>query len=1194
MSHVKSVLSSLRHKISTSKNELTESLSRNGEKNYRGGSEKDVAQIISEEQEWSSSEEDAADFPHHGQTAKSLDEFLDNDDPPEVKQLYGKLPLMQSQDEAPVNHIWHTQWTPLTVVDPSHIGKEVAFRARVHVVRHMSAKLAFVVFREQTTTIQGVLRAVEGGISENMVRWAEHIRTGSIVTVKALVKEPEQTVKSTSTQHAELDIQTMHVVSARENPVPFSVYEADAATEGHSLADRVRLSNRVLDLRTPSAQAIFRVQSSVCRTFRNYLEDQGFLEIHTPKLQGGATEGGADVFKVNYFGRPAFLAQSPQLAKQMCISADFGKVFEVGPVFRAENSNTPRHMTEYTGLDLEMAIDRHYHEAMWLIDATLKEIFKTLYVRNRKDIDTLKQHFPHDDLIWLDETLRLTFADGVKLLNDSGWTNDDGSQQSEYEDLPTRGERRLGELVKEKYNTDYYILDKFPTAARPFYTMLDSENGRVTNSFDFMVRGQEILSGGQRVHDYKLLKERMETWGMNPDDLKEYMQAFEWVAPPHAGAGIGLERLVSLILDLGNLRYATLFPRDPKSFPAKPVSQLRHPEDNTLNRRKGRLPPLENLVANYGDATNTSWMDERFQIWRDEKTGAAIAYVPSHDRAICPGNPLCDPRQLEDVISAFLTWLRKETKLRPLFILVGKEVEDVLGDNLGWRSFTNVAEQRVNLANNEHLNIDADVDRKIRHATKEGVKVTDYGSEVPDKLREKVEERIKEWQTSRQGPQVHLSEITPFRDSLHRQYFIAQDGDGKIHSLVVLAQLAPRYGTQVKWALDFPGAANGSIESTVLTALKAAADAGYKSCTFGAGATPKLSSGHNVGGAKEATLNSLYQTLAARFNLDRKTGFRAKFNTLDDALYLCYPPRGLGPKGAQAIVDFFQGGASGNLGSLILKYLLSSPSKFNVTVLTRESSTSKFPSTVTVSKVADDYPAAQLVEAFKGIDVVISAISMMGMHEQYKFIDACLAAKVKRYIPTEYGLDDLPDWLVELRPMFRIKHDVRDYLVSKEKDGLDWTCIVCNVFFEMGVQSGFFQLFWPDKKAVLIDGGETKWVATTLDTVAVAVVKAIEKDEATRNKLLLIQDFRTSQKEILDAIEEKTGKWNVENVAYDEWLEEAKEKVRNGDDGALSKLTFGSVLPGSEWEKREEFANDLLELPTKSFKQVMESVLQGV
>ncbi|KAJ9636602.1 aspartate--tRNA ligase dps1 [Knufia peltigerae] len=908
MAEVKSIISSLRDKVSTHKHGLSETIRRRGDKEYRGGAEKDVVRIIQEKEHWSSSEEDDSDVSYHGLRAKGLDEFLDNSDPPEIKERYGKLPLMQSQDEAPENDLWKNQWTSLKNVGSDYIGQEITFRARVHVVRHMSAKLAFVIFREQTTTIQGVLRAVDGGVSENMVRWAEHIRTGTIVIAKVTVKRPEQTVKGTSIHEAELDIQKMHVVSARTVPIPFSVYEADAATDGHSITDRIRLSNRVLDLRTPSAQAIFRIQSSVCRTFRIYLEDHGFLEIHTPKLQGGATEGGADVFKLNYFGRPAFLAQSPQLAKQMCISADFAKVFEIGPVFRAENSNTPRHMTEYTGLDLEMAIDRHYHEAMWLIDATLKEIFKTLYERNRNDIDTLKHHFPHDDLVWLEETPRITFAEGAKLLNDSGWTNDDGSRQSELEDLSTRAERRLGELVKEEYHTDYYILDKFPASARPFYTMHDPKNDQVTNSFDFMVRGQEILSGGQRIHDYALLKERMESQGMDAKDLQEYLEAFEWVAPPHAGAGIGLERLVSLILDLGNLRYASLFPRDPKSFPAKPQSSLRHPEDTTLHRPKGHLQPLENLVANYGDATNTSWMDERFQIWRDDKTGAAIAYVPAHDRAICPGNPLCDPRQLEDVISAFLTWLRRETHLRPLFILVNKEVEEVLGNKLGWRSFTNVAEQRVNLANNEHLNLDGDVERKIRHAEKEGVKAADYGSEVPGDLREKVEERIKEWQDKREGPQVHLSEITPFKDASHRQYFIAQDESGKVHSLVVLAQLAPRYGVQIKWALDFPGAENGSVEMTVQTALKAAADSGYKSCTFGAGATTTLTSGHNIGGAKGATLNSLYQTLAAKFNLDRKTGFRAKFNTLEDALYLCYPPRGLGPKGAQAIVEFFQEG----------------------------------------------------------------------------------------------------------------------------------------------------------------------------------------------------------------------------------------------------------------------------------------------
>jgi len=284
-------------------------------------------------------------------------------------------------------------------------------------------------------------------------------------------------------------------------------------------------------------------------------------------------------------------------------------------------------------------------------------------------------------------------------------------------------------------------------------------------------------------------------------------------------------------------------------------------------------------------------------------------------------------------------------------------------------------------------------------------------------------------------------------------------------------------------------------------------------------------------------------------------------------------------------------GAAGNLGSLILKHLLSSPSGFSVSVLSRESSTAQFPPSVTISRIGDDYPSSQLVEAFQNIDVVISAISMAGMHHQYKFIDAAVAAKVQRYIPTEYGLDDLPDWLVDLRPMFRIKHDVRDYLVAKEKEGLEWTCIVCNVFFEMGVTSGFFQFDWAAKKALLVGGGETKWVATTLDTVAVAVVRAIEKPQVTKNKLLLIQDFRTSQREILDAVQKKTGEWQVEEEEYEKWSEDAKQQVRTGDDSALSKLTFATVLTGSEWEGRPEFGNHLLGLSPKTFQEAIASAL---
>ena len=483
-----------------------------------------------------------------------------------------------------------------------------------------------------------------------------------------------------------------------------------------------------------------------------------------------------------------------------------------------------------------MAINAHYHECMRMVDKTLKHIFQGIYERFRPELEVAKQHFPHEDLVWHDDTTTLRFAEGIRLLQESGWKNDDGSPPSEYEDLPTKAEKRLGELVKEKYHTDYYILDKFPTSARPFYTMLDPTDDRVTNSFDFFVRGQEILSGGQRIHDAAVLIERLKMQNMDPLSFKEYIDGFRWVAPPHAGAGIGLERLVSLILGLGNVRYAALFSRDPKSFPTDPPgAKLRHPEDNTLHRTKGCLPPLENLIANYGDATNTSWMDERFEVWRDTDTGAAIAFVQVHTHAIIAGNPLCDVKQYTDVIGTFLRWLKSATHLKPIFVLVGQEVEEVLGTEFGWKSLSCTAEQRVDLTHDGHTT-DKEVDRKIRHAKSVGVKVIDLGHSVPsDDVQERCNARIKEWQENRQGVQVHLSEITSWKDLAHRHYLYAEDKEGNICALVVLAQLAPRYGVQVKWALDFPNAPNGAIEYVTQVAMDAAKADGNERLTFGGG-----------------------------------------------------------------------------------------------------------------------------------------------------------------------------------------------------------------------------------------------------------------------------------------------------------------------------------------------------------------------
>ncbi|KAF7585907.1 hypothetical protein BBP40_009870 [Aspergillus hancockii] len=841
----------------------------------------------------------------------------------EMRARYGELPLLQSRTRP------RELRTGFEDISADSVGKEVFFTARLHIIRRMSAKLVFLVFRQQLYTFQGVLHETPGKSSIAMIQWVEHLRVGSIVQVRGTVQAPEVPVLGCTIHDVELSIDAIHVIVRREEPVPFSVYEAEIQTpeeervEGRRshIPDRTRLTNRLLDLRTPTSQSIFRIQSAVGNLFRAALDEQRFIEIHTPKLQGAATESGASVFDVNYFGREAFLAQSPQLAKQMAIAADFGRVYEIGAVFRAENSNTHRHLTEYTGLDIEMAIEEHYHEMLEVLDAVIKNILQGVYGRFRREVETVKQQFPSEDVVWLEETPIIRFTDGIKLLNDSGWRDEEGNLLRDDEDLHTRDEIRLGELVKEKYGTDYYILDKFPISARPFYTMPDPDDNRFTNSFDIFIRGQEIVSGGQRIHDPQMLEENMRRVGIDPDTMEEYMEGFRWGAPPHAGAGVGLERFLMLLLKLGNIRLASLFYRDPKSFPAKPpTQQLRHPDSSTVEPswvrdRKGHLAPdeshlqpLEHLIANYGDATSTSWGDDRFKIWRDMATGAAVSYVPSSNNyAVIPGNPLCDSRQYNRVITQFLQWLRRETKYKPIWLLCSPEVEAVLGEKLGWRSLSCIAEERVDPSRNQAAS-DGEIARKIRHSKNEGVKLVsmNQGEMVPDNIREKIDRRIQDWLANRKGTQVHLSEIQPWRDHSHRWYFYAVDKEGTICAFVALATLAPSWGMQVKYSFDFPGSPNGVIEHIVTHAIQTASQSGVKSLTFGAGATTTLTPGHNMHGAKIKMLQHTYEALAKQFHLVRKSEFRAKLGAQDDPLYIAYPPHGMGSKGIRAVLHFFE------------------------------------------------------------------------------------------------------------------------------------------------------------------------------------------------------------------------------------------------------------------------------------------------
>ncbi|KAI7775619.1 aspartyl-trna synthetase [Diaporthe eres] len=805
----------------------------------------------------------------------------------ERRKLEDQLAMQEEDEETRARYGWVMEAKELlTIREVTELseGAEVTFRARIHHQRNVSKHLDFLLFRDQTHSIQGVLQHD----TSHFVKWVQRLEPESLVQVTGTLQAPPEPVRSATHKDLEVKIYSVHVVNAAHD-LPFDNYEPPETTQA-------RLSNRILDLRHPSNQALFRIRAMVTRKFRDVLDRDGFIEIQTPKLQPAATESGAEVFKVNYFGRRAFLAQSPQLAKQMTVSADFGKVYEIGPVFRAENSNTKRHLAEYTGLDIEMAIQKDYYEVIREVDSFLKEVFRTL--QSMPELEIVRQRWPSEDLIWLEETPIIPFTEGLQMLRDDGI-------DVEEEDLSTRNEIRLGELVKEKYKTDYYVLDKFPANARPFYTHKDATDPKWTNSFDMFIRGQEICSGGQRIHDAARLRENMRQIGMSEDGMEHYLAAFDLGAPPHAGAGLGLERILAWTLQLVDVRYATLYHRDPKSMPERNI-RLAHPDCDTKHvKLEGAEYPLEKLIANYGDATNTSWLDDRFEIWRHPTTGAAVGYVRKDNKfAMVTGDPLCDPSQSAEVAKAFVKFVEKDLKLTPIWMLVSESVQDVLGRSLGWRTLTCVEEQRVDA--DKHAA--GPQGREARKVEREGIDIDELR---PDEdFMRRTDAAIEQWMEKRKGKkQVHLTEIRPWVDTEHRRYFAAQKDvveDGKkvkkVMAVVILAQLAPRHGWQVKWALDFPGTPSGVIEATIQTALAAL----NGPVTFGAGVSDKLLPGAHLGGVRAKFLAKTYDTIIKSLRLNKKSEFREKFGAYGEPVYICYPRMGLGVRDFKHIIQFFE------------------------------------------------------------------------------------------------------------------------------------------------------------------------------------------------------------------------------------------------------------------------------------------------
>ena len=314
-----------------------------------------------------------------------------------------------------------------------------------------------------------------------------------------------------------------------------------------------QLDHRTIALRRPEIRAIFKVQNEIEQGFRDYLRSKNFEQIHTAKIIDSSTEGGSEMFTVNYFDRRSFLAQSPQFYKQMMVGAGFERVYEIGHAYRAELHNTWRHLNEYVSLDVEMGFIKDEFELMDLEEGFLDYLFKHLNKVCKKELEMYKVELPNEVKI-----PRITLEEAHKILLEKY------NKKSPIGNIDAKGEELICDYVKKEYGTEFVFLTKYPVAKRPMYTMPDDEDKTLTKSFDLIYDGLEITTGGQRINDYEMLKENIIKFGLNPEDFDFYLDTFKYGMPPHGGFAIGLERLTMKILKLSNIREATLVPRDMK------------------------------------------------------------------------------------------------------------------------------------------------------------------------------------------------------------------------------------------------------------------------------------------------------------------------------------------------------------------------------------------------------------------------------------------------------------------------------------------------------------------------------------------------------------------------------------------------------------------------------------------------------
>ncbi|ELZ27134.1 aspartyl-tRNA ligase [Halogeometricum pallidum JCM 14848] len=416
-------------------------------------------------------------------------------------------------------------------------GDSVTVAGWVHEVRDLGG-IAFLILRDKSGKIQIKLEKDE--MDEDLVETGLDVARESVIAVAGEVKEEPR-----APTDVEIVPESIDVMAEADTQLPLDPsgkVDAELST---------RLDNRTLDLRKEEVKAVFEIRAEILRSARDAFRELGATEINTPKIVATGTEGGTELFPITYFGKEAFMNQSPQLFKQLMVGSGLERVFEVGPIFRAEEHNTPRHLNEATSIDFESAFFDHT-EAMDACEHVVKSAYEGVAENCERELELLglADEFEAPD----GEFPRLTYEEAIERINATGELDE---QLVWGDDLPTEGERALGDDVGE-----HYFITDWPSEIKPFYIKDHDDDEQLSTGFDMMHPRMELVSGGQREHRYDHLVEGFEQQGLDPDQFEYYTKMFKYGMPPHAGWAIGGERLVMTMLGLDNIREAVLFPRD--------------------------------------------------------------------------------------------------------------------------------------------------------------------------------------------------------------------------------------------------------------------------------------------------------------------------------------------------------------------------------------------------------------------------------------------------------------------------------------------------------------------------------------------------------------------------------------------------------------------------------------------------------